>query len=86
MRVTRALKQQLAHRDRWTIAEMLQDQPDLQEIDPQRDLDLWRHLFEADDLVLVGQTTTAAASAPAAEYCWGNVWVMGCPLGQSHAA
>jgi hypothetical protein len=69
MRIARALKQQLAHRDRWTIAEMLQDQPDLREIDPVRDLDLWRHLFDADDLVLIGETATVAAHAPAAARC-----------------
>ena len=81
MRIARALKQQLAHRDRWTIAEMLRDQPDLREIDPVRDLDLWRHLFDPDDLVLIGETATAAAHAPAAEYCWGNVWRDGLPIG-----
>jgi hypothetical protein len=53
---------------------MLRSQPDLREIDPPRDLDLWRHLFEADDFVRVGEATVEAANAAAAEYCWGNVW------------
>src|SRR5260370_41353679 len=73
-------KRGLCHRDRWRVGEMLRSQPDLREIDPVRDLDLWRHLFDADDLVLTGETATAAAHAPAAEYCWGNVWRDGLPI------
>jgi len=60
---------------------MLRSQPDLREIDPVRDLDLWRHLFDPDDLVLIGETATAVANSPAAEYCWGNVWRDGLPIG-----
>ena len=71
----------LCHRDRWRVGEMLRSQPDLREIDPVRDLDLWRHLFDPDDLVLIGETATAAAHAPVAEYCWGNVWRDGLPIG-----
>ena len=51
MRIPRALKHQLTNRDRWTVAEMLQDQPDLTVLDPERDMDLWRHLFYPEDLV-----------------------------------
>ena len=71
----------LRHRDRWRVGEMLRSQPDLRETNPERDLDLWRHLFDADDLVLIGETATAAAHAPVAEYCWGNVWRDGLPVG-----
>lgn len=73
-------KLDLRHQDRWRVAEMLRSQPDLREIDPPRDLNLWQHLFEADDLVRVGETTVEAANAPAAEYCWGNVWCDGVPI------
>jgi hypothetical protein len=81
MMIERPHKLGLSHRDRWRVGEMLRSQPDLREIDPVRDLDLWRHLFDADDLVLVDETTTTTASdAPAAEYCWGNVWHNGVPI------
>ena len=77
MRIPRALKHQLTNRDRWTVAEMLQDQPDLTVLDPGRDMDLWRHLFHPDDLVRVGSVTTRAAAAQSAEYCSGNTWLAG---------
>jgi hypothetical protein len=73
-------KLDLRHRDRWRVAEMLRSQPDLREINPERDLDLWRHLFDADDLVVVGETTTPAADISLAEYCWGNIWCNGVPV------
>src|ERR1700730_7856299 len=81
MMLERRHKRALCHRDRWRVGEMLRSQPDLREIDPVRDLDLWRHLFDADGLVLIGETATAAAHAPSAEYCWGNVWRDGLPIG-----
>jgi len=77
MRIPRALKHQLTIRDRWTVAEMLQDQPDLTVLDPERDMDLWRHLFHPDDLVRVGRVTTRAAAARSGEYCSGNTWLAG---------
>ena len=70
----------LRHRDRWRVAEMLRSQPDLREINPERDLDLWRHLFDVDDLVVVGVTTALAADIYVAEYCWGNIWRNGVPV------
>jgi hypothetical protein len=81
MMLERRHKLALCHRDRWRVGEMLRSQPDLREIDPVRDLDLWRHLFDPDDLVLIGEKATAAAHAPVAEYCWGNVWRDGLPIG-----
>jgi hypothetical protein len=77
MRIPRALKHHLTNRDRWTVAEMLQDQPDLTVLDPERDMDLWRHLFHPEDLVRVGRVTTRAAEAQSAEYCSGNTWLAG---------
>jgi hypothetical protein len=73
-------KVDLCDRDRWRAAEMLRSQPDLRNIDPARDLDLWRHLFDADDLVVVGERTSPAAEIPVAEYCWGNIWRNGLPV------
>jgi hypothetical protein len=73
-------KLDLCDRDRWRVAEMLRSQPDLRDIDPARDLDLWRHLFDADDLVVVGERTSPAAEIPVAEYCWGNIWRDGLPV------
>ena len=70
----------LRHRDRWRVTEMLRSQPDLRDFDPARDLDLWRHLFDADDLVVVGERTSPAAEIPVAEYCWGNIWRDGLPV------
>lgn len=73
-------KLDLCDRDCWRVAEMLRSQPDLREIDPARDLDLWRHLFDADDLVVVGERTSLAAEISVAEYCWGNIWRNGLPV------
>jgi hypothetical protein len=73
-------KLDLCNRDRWRAAEMLRSQPDLRDIDSARDLDLWRHLFDADDLVVVGERTSPAAEIPVAEYCWGNIWRDGLPV------
>src|SRR5258707_12493539 len=67
-------KLDLCKRDRWRAAEMLRSQPELRDIDSARDLDLWRHLFDADDLVVVGERTSPAAELLASEYCWGNIW------------
>jgi hypothetical protein len=76
-------KRDLCDRDRWRVAEMLRSQPDLRDIDPARDLDLWRRLFDADDLVVVGERTSPAAEIPVAEYCWENIWRDGYPLRRS---
>jgi len=73
-------KLDLCYRDRWRVADMLRSQPDLHEISAERDLDLWRHLFDADDLVVVGETTGPAAEIPVAEFCWGNIWRNGLPV------
>ncbi len=73
-------KLDLCNRDRWRAAEMLRSQPDLRDIDSARDLDLWRHLFDADDLVLVGERSSPAADLLASEYCWGNIWRNGLPV------
>ena len=78
--IDRRHKLELHHRDRWRVSEMLRSQPDLRETKPERDLDLWRHLFEAHDAVVVGQTTAPAADIPFAEYCWGNIWHKGVPV------
>ena len=64
----------LRHRDRWRVADMLREQPDLSRRDAGRDMDLWRHLFAADDIVRVGHICHAACEAKAAEWCWGNTW------------
>jgi hypothetical protein len=56
---------------------MLRDQPDLTVLDPERDMDLWRHLFYPEDLVRVGRVTTRAAESQSAEYCSGNTWLAG---------
>lgn len=78
--IDRRHKLDLCYRDRWRVAEMLRSQPDLREINPERDLDLWRHLFDPDDLVVVGETAGPAAEIPVAEFCWGNVWRNGLPV------
>jgi hypothetical protein len=64
----------LRHRDRWRVAEMLREQPDLSRRDAERDMDLWRHLFAPNDVVRVGHICRAACEATAAEWCWGNTW------------
>jgi hypothetical protein len=64
----------LCHRDRWQVEDMLSKQPDLLRKDPERDMDLWRHLFAPDDLVRVGNACQAACEAVAAEWCSGNTW------------
>src|SRR5258708_6961517 len=73
-------KVDLRERDRWRVTEMLRSQPDLRVVDSARDLDLWRHLFDADDLVVVGARTSTAADLLASEYCWGNIWRNGLPV------
>ena len=73
-------KLDLRGRDRWAVVDMLQSQPDLREINPERDFDLWRHLFDPDNLVVVGETSGLASEIPAAEFCWGNVWRNGLPV------
>ena len=73
-------KLDLRGRDRWGVVDMLRSQPDLCEINPERDLDLWRHLFDPDNLVVVGETSGLASEIPAAEFCWGNVWCNGLPV------
>jgi hypothetical protein len=64
----------LCHRDRWRVEDMLKEQPDLFHEDPERDMDLWRHLFAPDDLVRVGNVCWAACEAAVAEWCSGNTW------------
>jgi hypothetical protein len=64
----------LCHRDRWRVEDMVAEQPDLLRRDPERDMDLWRHLFAPDDLVRVGSACRAACEAVAAEWCSGNTW------------
>jgi hypothetical protein len=64
----------LCHGDRWRVEDMLQEQPDLLRKDPERDMDLWRHLFAPDDLVRVGNVCGAACEAVAVEWCSGNTW------------
>src|SRR5689334_23838691 len=64
----------LCHSDRWRVEDMLREQPDLLRKDPERDMDLWRHLFAPDDLVLVGNGRRAARDTIAAEWCSGNIW------------
>src|ERR1700694_5083142 len=54
--------------------DMLREQPDLVRKDPERDMDLWRHLFAPDDLVRVGNGRRAACETVAAEWCSGNTW------------
>jgi hypothetical protein len=70
----RSLKQQLEHRDRWRVEEMLREQPDLISKDPRRDMEMWCHLFAPDDLVRVGNVCRAACEAKCAEWCSGNTW------------
>jgi hypothetical protein len=53
---------------------MIEDQPDLLRKDPERDMDLWRHLFAPDDLVHVGNACAVACAAAAAESCSRNTW------------
>jgi hypothetical protein len=74
MRSWRSLKQKLAQRDRWRVEDMLREQPDLLAKDPQRDMELWRHLFAPDDLVRVGNACRAACEVVATEWCSGNTW------------
>lgn len=69
-----ASRKGLRHRDRWRVADMLREQPDLTRRDASRDMDLWRHLFAPDDIVRVGRIHRAACEAAAAEWCWGNSW------------
>ena len=64
----------LCHRDRWQVEDMLREQPDLIRKNPERDMDLWRHLFAPDDLVRVGNGCRAACETVAAEWCSGNTW------------
>ena len=64
----------LCHRDRWRVEDMLREQPDLLRKDPERDMDLWRHLFAPDDLVQIGIGCRAACETVAAEWCSGNTW------------
>ena len=78
--IDRRHKLDLRHQDRWRVSEMLRSQPDLREISPERDLDLWRRLFDADNLVVVGEKSGPAAEIPVAEFCWGNVWRNGLPV------
>jgi hypothetical protein len=69
-----ACRKALRHRDRWQVADMLQEQPDLRRQDSGRDMDLWRHLFAPDDIVRVGDSWHPAREAVPAEWCWGNTW------------
>jgi hypothetical protein len=64
----------LCHGDRWRVQDMLKEQPDLIRKDPERDMDLWRHLFAPDDFVWVGNVCRAACEAAPAEWCSGNTW------------
>src|SRR5580704_9378694 len=64
----------LRPRDRWRVEDMLREQPDLLRKDPERDMDLWRHLFAPDDLVRVGNGCRATCETIAAEWCSGNTW------------
>jgi hypothetical protein len=64
----------LCHRDRWRVEDMVAEQPDLLRKDPERDMDLWRHLFAPGDLVRVGGVCRAASEAVAAEWYSGNTW------------
>ena len=72
--IGKSYKLALCHRDRWRVEDMLRDQPDLLRKDPERDMDLWRHLFAPDDLVRVGNGCRAACETVAAEWCSGNTW------------
>ena len=72
--IGKSYKLALCHRDRWRVGDMLGEQPDLLRKDPERDMDLWRHLFAPDDLVRVGNVCRAACEAGAAEWCSGNTW------------
>ena len=74
MRIPRNCRKYLCHRDRWRLEQMLTAQPDLQKEDPERDLNLWRHLFAPNDVVRVGDVYSEASSAKSGEYCWGNTW------------
>jgi hypothetical protein len=64
----------LGHCDRWLVADMLREQPDLICEDPSRDINLWRHLFAPDDLVRVGNVFCPASQAEPSEWCSGNIW------------
>ena len=72
--IGKSYKLALCHRDRWQVEDMLTEQPDLLRKDPERDMDLWRHLFAPDDLVRVGNGCRAACQTLAAEWCSGNTW------------
>jgi hypothetical protein len=74
MRIARSLKQELSHKDRWRVEQMLAAQPDLQEHNRERDMDLFLHLFAPEDLIRVGDIASFASAAKSAEFCWGNVW------------
>ena len=75
MRIPRNCRKCLCHRDRWRLEQMLTAQPDLQKEDPERDMNLWRHLFAPNDVVRVGDVYSEASSAKSGEYCWGNTWL-----------
>jgi hypothetical protein len=72
-----ASRKALRHQDRWRVADMLTEQPDLTSKDARRDMELWRHLFAPDEIVRVGRFYRAACEAEAAEWCWGNTWAGG---------
>ena len=74
MMLPRRYRTRLCHPDRWRVEEMFVEQPDLREADPDRDLNLWRHLFAPDDFVQVGTQCRAACEATAEEWCSGNIW------------
>jgi len=74
MMLPRRYRRRLRQGDRWRVEDMLAEQPDLQETNPGRDLNLWRHLFAPDDFVRVGTQCRAACEATAEEWCSGNIW------------
>jgi hypothetical protein len=74
MRISKDLKRHLIHRDRWRVEHMLLAQPDLREINPERDMGLWRHLYAPDDGIQTGEIVSSAAIAKTAEFCSGNTW------------
>jgi hypothetical protein len=74
MMLTTASRKSLRHRDRWRVADMFREQPDLSRKDARRDMDIWRHLFAPDEIVRVGRVYRAACEIAAAEWCWGNTW------------
>ena len=74
MRIPHNCRKCLCQRDRWRLEQMLTAQPDLQKEDPERDMNLWRHLFAPNDVVRVGDVYSEASSAKSGEHCWGNNW------------